>query len=266
MGVAGDLLVLFRDAFHGVQHQKDHIAAVHGPQGADDGIFFNGFVDLAFPTHAGGVDEEIGLAVLFHRHVDGVPGSAGHIADDAPGLADDVIEDGRFAHVGPADDGHFDHIFIFVVIVPLFGEFLHDGIQQVPQVQFIGSGDQVGFPDPQVVEFVGFSFLFGRIRFVHSQDHRLSGLAQQFGHFHIVGGDARTGVAHEQDHIRFPDGDFRLFPDGNGDGIRVLHLDTAGIHHGEFPVQPFGIGIETVTGHPGSVFNNGDPAVGEYIK
>ncbi len=100
----GHLLVLLGDADRDV-HDHDHgVGVLDGPHALA--------ADLGVETLVGG-DEAAGV----HDHegpapplgVDGlaVAGDPGPLLDDGLAAADDAVEEGRLAHVGPSDDG--DH-------------------------------------------------------------------------------------------------------------------------------------------------------------
>ena len=63
---------------------------------------------LAFAAYAGRVDEHILHAVADHPFVHRVAGGSGDGRNDGALLAGERVEQRRFAHVGAADDGHFD--------------------------------------------------------------------------------------------------------------------------------------------------------------
>ncbi len=61
---------------------------------------------LAATPQTGGVDEAQLPSLPGERRVDGVPRRARDVADDDTLLAEELVEEGRLAHVGAAHDGH----------------------------------------------------------------------------------------------------------------------------------------------------------------
>ena len=114
MGQTRHLGVLLRHAVLRVDEDEAHVAALNGHGGPQDAVLFDGVVHLGLFPHTGGVDEVVLAAGIFKVAVDGVAGSAGHIADDDPLFAKDLIGQAGLAHIGLSDDGHLHHVGVLL--------------------------------------------------------------------------------------------------------------------------------------------------------
>ena len=91
---AGDLLVLRGDSFHGVDDQRANISPrnaffrTHHAKNFDRGIMF------AARSNSGGVDQDVVLAIPFVRHVDGIAGCSGDLADERALMMQNRIDQG----------------------------------------------------------------------------------------------------------------------------------------------------------------------------
>ena len=85
-------------------------------------------------------------------------------------------------------------------------------------------------------------------------------------HFIVRIHQSLADIYHENNHIGSIDGDLRLIPHLGKDHIPGIRLNASGINQGKIPVQPAGLGIDPVPGHPGSVFDNGNIGAGQLIE
>jgi hypothetical protein len=79
-----------------------------GLQRLDDAELLDDIVDLCPAPDAGGVDQCVAAFAEAERDEDAVAGGAGAVEDDHPFLAEDAVDQRRFAGVGPTDDGDLD--------------------------------------------------------------------------------------------------------------------------------------------------------------
>ena len=87
MRVAGDLGVLFGEAYRRVDHNDADTAALDSGQTAQDAVALDTALDLAALAQAGGIGkDELAVLVLYHR-VDGIAGRTGFVGDDQTVLA-----------------------------------------------------------------------------------------------------------------------------------------------------------------------------------
>ena len=86
----------------GVDDEQDGVGEFHGHLGllGDAGVDAAGVV-----LPAAGVDDGEVAAVPVRRVHDAVAGDAGGVLDDGLAAAEDPVDQGGLAHVGPADDG-----------------------------------------------------------------------------------------------------------------------------------------------------------------
>ncbi|MPM52220.1 hypothetical protein SDC9_98977 [bioreactor metagenome] len=84
MGKAGHLGVLLGHTVPPVDQDEAHVAALNGHGGPEDAVFFNVLFHLGLLAHSCGVDKQKFPLFILKGRVDGIPGGACHIADDAP--------------------------------------------------------------------------------------------------------------------------------------------------------------------------------------
>ena len=117
MGQTRHLGVLLGNAVVGVDHNETHIAALNGHGGSQNAVFLDIVVHLGLLPHTGGVDKVVLALGILKIAVDGVPGGAGHVADNDTLLAQNAVGQAGFSHVGLADDGHLDHVGLLVLVL-----------------------------------------------------------------------------------------------------------------------------------------------------
>ena len=100
----GDALVLTGDAALAIDDKKsrigpaDRLLGTHGAENLDRGVGTRAM------TEARGVDEDIRFIPEFAMHVERVARGPGDIADNAPLLAEEFVEQGGLADVGTTDN------------------------------------------------------------------------------------------------------------------------------------------------------------------
>ena len=102
---ADDPFVLLGDSFDGIEQNERHVGAVQAFDGPHDAVLLDALGDPAAAPDACRVHQHIFPAVVLVQAVHGVPGRARDGAYDHPVLADERVDERRFSHVGPADDG-----------------------------------------------------------------------------------------------------------------------------------------------------------------
>ena len=80
--VGDEALVLHGQAAGAVDHQDGHVGALAAAQGGEAGDALELVLDLGLAPDAGGVHENIVLAVLLEVHINGVAGGSGLFVDD----------------------------------------------------------------------------------------------------------------------------------------------------------------------------------------
>ena len=267
----GDSRVLLGDALLGVDQQQRHVAAADGGDGPQHAVALQGFLlDGTFAADAGGVDDIVAPAgAAFKMGVDGVPGGAGDVAHHHAVLAQQLIGQAAFAHVGPAHQRQLDlvqAVGLVLLCLRLGRQLLDDLFQQIAQAQHVGGGDANGIAQPQTVELIEHVVQSRVVQLVHCQQHGLAGAAEQGGHFLIVRGQALPGIAEKADHIRGVNGDFRLVAHLAQQRVVAAGIDAAGIDHGKFPAHPFHVGVDAVPGDAGNILHNGHAMTGDLVK
>ena len=115
-GKGGQVLVEREQPFPAVRHQADHGGFPYGGLGLTQDLgletaesgrpFHHGAVLIQ--RHPAGIDHHKASAPARSDHAfHTIPGDAGAIVGDGPIAPDQPVEQGRLAHVGPADQGDF---------------------------------------------------------------------------------------------------------------------------------------------------------------
>ena len=266
MGVTGDLGVLLGKADSGVDHDDADAAALNGGQAAQDAVALNAAFHLALFAQAGGIGkDELAVLVLHHR-VDGVAGGAGLVGHDQAVLAQDVVDEAGFAHIGAADDSNGDAV---VSILRLFlkVEVSADGVQQVTGAvaMHAGNGDQLA--QAQAVEIVQLHRrLADLVALVDSQHYGLAAAHQHAGDVLVLRGHTGRKLGDHDDAICGIDGQLGLLTHVGQQAIVDAGLDTAGIHQQELVTAPFAVTENTVAGNAGGVFDNSETLAGQFIE
>src|SRR6185312_2012804 len=81
------------------------VGGLDGLERLDDGEELDRGAGLAAPAHARGVDQRVAASVALEGNLDRVARGAGLVEGDDSLLADQRVDEGGFADVGPADDG-----------------------------------------------------------------------------------------------------------------------------------------------------------------
>jgi hypothetical protein len=97
---AGQMRVLLGNVLARIEHQHHHVGVLDRLQGLDDGELLHRLEHLALAAHAGGVDQDVGLAVALELDVDRVARGARLVERDHAFLANQGIDQSRLADVG----------------------------------------------------------------------------------------------------------------------------------------------------------------------
>ena len=90
-------------SFFAVHDQQQEVGFGHRDLGLGAHQFPQG---LLTPHQAAGIHQQEGMVLPIHPAVEAVPGHPGEIRHQGLGGAGEAVEEGGFAHVGPADDGY----------------------------------------------------------------------------------------------------------------------------------------------------------------
>lgn len=164
----------------GVDEPDDDGGLVEFLEGAFDTHALDGVVGFAY---AGGVDEAEGDALQHDGVFDDVAGGAVDVGDEGSIFFDQVIEQGRFAGVGLADDGGGYAVFDGVAEAERVGEALDDALDFAGEVgEFLAVGK--------------FYLLFAEVEFEFDERDEGEQLFAQAGEFaaesatHLLDGQA----------------------------------------------------------------------------
>ncbi len=118
--MVGDLQVLDLEPARAVEQQHDHLGEIDRAAGVGDRELLELVLDLGLLAHPRGVDQphRPHLAVRrlpFPVDRDRIAGDPGFRPGDQPFLLDDPVDQGRFAGIGPADDGELERRIALLV-------------------------------------------------------------------------------------------------------------------------------------------------------
>ena len=168
---------------------------------------------------------------------DRIAGDAGFRSGEQALLADQRVDQGRLAGVGPADDGDPHRlgvvigrlgigigdvladqrladrnlvVFLFVAEGALFAERFDDGVAQLGQALAVLGRNADRLAEPKFPAFQQPALGAFRFGLVGDQHDRLAGFPDDLGKGPVVGRQAGLGVDHEEDQIRLADRDLGL--------------------------------------------------------
>src|SRR5262249_59140852 len=106
--VTGDVRILLRNAFEGVEHEHDDVRVRDRLQRLDDRELLDRLGHLTSPTNAGGVDQRVRFAGAVEVKVERVARGAGLGERENSLFAEQRVDQSRFADVGAPDDRYPD--------------------------------------------------------------------------------------------------------------------------------------------------------------
>ncbi len=226
-------------------------------------------VHAAFLAHAGGVDEEIGLAFPCVGDVDGIAGRAGNLADDGARLGDERVDERRFSHVGPADDGQaggphwFFRLLRFLFrFVPIGG----DGLTQIIQASAMRGRDG---KDPLETEPRKFGVEVGLLFAVDLVGRDVDGtlaFAQEARDGLVQRHKARACVDDENDFRGRGEREFDFAGDLFAEAFAVVDADAARVDERQLVPVPARGGHEPVAGRARPVEDEGNFTRGQRVE
>lgn len=213
---------------------------------------FSSFSCTRLATHAGRIDQADVLALELPVDRDGVAGDARFRSGQQAVVADQTVDQGRFARVGAADHGDADRL---VRLVDLFDEDVFgrraDGLVQVGHALAVLGRDGDGFAEAQGVRLADAAAALAALGLVGQQDDGLVHLAQALGEDPVQRGDAFAGVHHEHDQ-------FGVFQRGLGllahPGFQAIVGDVLvarRVNQRQIHVADIAVGVAPVPGHAG---------------
>ena len=225
-----DAYVLGLDAACGVDHEDADVGGFDGAYGADDGIVFDIFLHLVFLAYACGVDEVEVEAELVVARVDGVACGAGDVGDYVAVLADEGVDDRRFAGVGAAYDGKFGYVVELRLGVGVgLGKLFDHFVEEVAGAVAVDGRHGIGVAEPEGVEFGHVVEPVVGVDFVGHEDYGLARFAQDLGDVVVEVGDAVHGVDHKEYFVGLLYGELHLFVDFAFENVVGVDNPTAGV-------------------------------------
>ena len=243
------------------------MGVIDGLEGFNDRKLFHGFAHVLALAHAGGVDQGVFLAVALVVDVNTVAGGARLIEHHHPLLAQQAIDEGGFAHIGPAHHGHADTVRVFqpLRLGLLVGKRGQHALDHCAHTAAMAGRHAVQGLNTQGVEIAGGYLLIQSINLVDHQVKGLVALAQVTGQCLVAGIEALAGVDDHQHRIRFLDGGEGLARHLRIDAVLVA-ADTTGVDHHEAPAAHARLTVLAVAGQPGKIGDQRIPAAGKLVE
>src|SRR5262249_22918455 len=216
-------------------------------------------------ANAGGIDQNVRLALVDERRIDGVARGAGLIVDEHTLGAHHGVDERRLADVGPADDrdGHGT--------LAAGG----DGRRRCAITQRLEHGGDAAamvgraaerLAKTEAVEIDHGRFLGGVVDLVGNEHHRLVGFAQQACDLLIERGRAGARVHEEGDQIGVLDRGQHLATHALDERLRGPGIEPAGVDDGRLPALEVNLAVQTIARHARYVAHEGLPATDEPIE
>ena len=261
-----DLGILLRHALVGVDQDEAHIRTLNGGNGAQIGIFLNCIVDLRLAPHTGGVNEQELAGFVFKIAVDGVTRRACDIGDDHALLAENLIEQARFADVRLADDGDLDNIFVICLSI-VWREVFDTRVEQITRAVTVDGGNLDRVAEAKRVEFIRVGIgMAGLVALVDGQHDRLFRPLEHGRDLRVRSGQADRHVDDHNDDRGRLDGDLRLTAHELQHFVVRAGLDAAGVDKGKAAAVPLAFAVNAVAGDAGRVLDDGHALAGQFVK
>ena len=279
--------VVLDHPFAGVHDEDHHVGVLDRLEGLHHRELFHRLEDLAAAPHASGVDQGVLLLVALERDVDAVAGGAGLVVDDHPLFAEHAVDQGRLAHVGPADDGDLDPVLLagtgnpgrFLAFGDLFarrlalafflrvvlGEDPQGFLQHMVDAATVGGGDRQRIAQAQRAELGASEIGIDGVDLVGDQEAALVPLAQVLGDHLVGGGHAGARIDQEQDGIRLLDGLQRLLGHFRIDAFLIAG-DASGIDDDIGAALPARLAVLAIAGQACVLRHDGVARLGQAVE
>ncbi len=217
--------------------------------------------------HPRRIQQQVPLGLSFYLDLNltrnRVGGGTGHLGDDGPLGAEQPVQEGALAHVGPADDGELRQLWLLVGRG--FGQEGDDGVEEVADAEAVDGRDRVGLAFAQSVEAVAFGVVGGVVQLVDGEDHLRLRAAQLAGDGRVGLRGAQAGVGEVEYHVGLLDGDPRLEGDEGLEADLCFGFHPARVHEVELGAGPLGPVVRAVAGRAGPVGDDGGPAAQDAV-
>ena len=220
-------------------------------------------------AEASRIDEADRTIGCLDDRVDGIAGRPRHVVHHRALLAEQLVEQGRLAHVGAADDGHTrrptgpgarggcGRLLLFLGRNGR-GKKLDHGVEEVAGAAPVQGAHGEGVAHAEGDELPGGRFAVRVVDLVHHQADRWSGPADDLGRGEILVRDPGRHVDDEEDDIGLGQGSFGLLADLGRQRV-TAGQPAAGVHDGEGHTGPFGREDLAVAGDPRFFLDDSGP-------
>ncbi len=147
-------------------------------------------------------------------------------------LANESVDERRFAGVGTAHDGELGYVVeLLGFVVGLLRQFLYHFVQQVAGAVAVDCRYRVWVAQAQSIELGHVVDPFVGVYLVGYQNNRFARFAQNFGHMVVEVGGAVHRVDHEQYFVSLFYGQLNLFVDFRFENVIGVYYPTAGVDY-----------------------------------
>ncbi len=256
--------VLLDQAVLGIDHDDGDLATLNGLLGAHDAVFLDPFLDLPRSPDTSRIDENEFFLAMGERRIDSVSCGARHFAFDNAALTEDLVHEGRLAHVGPADDG--DAQSFGILVLRNRWEDIEQLVVDLADAQAMVGANGHRITQPQRKELNRKFLAFGVIALVRDQQDGFVRAPQEFGDLLVHRRNPCRCIDNEEDRISFGHGDVDLLADQGGVANRRIRFEAARVDQPVLPVLPLNGGVEAVAGCSRNILDDGLPLAGEAIE
>ncbi len=259
-----------------VHHQHHHLGKADGAQRVGDGELLELALDLGPPPQPGGVDELHRAAAIVPERGDGVAGGAGLRAGEHAILAEQSVDQGRLADIGPADDRQLQRPLALALAFRrghrrrracclLVGERRKHGKKIGHAVAMLGR-DRHGLAEPQregLEDAAGAGTPLGLVRHQH---HRRLAAAQPIGEMAVDRRDADARVDDKQSDVGLLQRARRLLLHARAEAAGLGLVEPGGIDDAEAQIAQRGLALAPVARHPRRVVDQRQAVAHQAIE
>ena len=268
--VPGDMRILLGNSLLRIEQQDDDVCVRYRLQRLDHREFLDRFGHLAPTAHPGGVDQRVAPGAAIEVEIDRIARSARLFEGDDALLAQQRVDQRRFADVGPADDRDANSLVLFRdrLILGRGGRGAHGErmLDQLAHVLAVRGGDRQRGAERELVKF-GAGALGGQaFGFVHGDQHGPARAAEQVGDRAILAGHAFAAVDQEDDCVGLRDRRLGLSCHGAHDAAPGPGLEASGVDDEIGSVAAAPAPVVAVAGEPGVVGDQGSARRGQAVE
>ena len=263
----GDLQVLDLQRVGGVHHQDHHLSVGDRTDGIVGRQLLQLGLHLGLAAQTGGVDQPDGPIIPGPVDRDGVAGDPGLRAGQHPVLADQAIDQGRFASVRTADDRDGDRFVgclgFFIVFRQRQGQ--HGGVE-IRHALAMLSRDGDGFAQAQAERLQHTGFRRLTLGLVGRDDHRPALAPQHIGEDQVARRHALPRIDDEQRQIRLIDRQLSLHAHARLQALVGDVLKAGGVDQLQVQIAQPSHAKPPVAGHPRLVIDNRQLLAGQPVE